>query len=497
MNRIMLGGAVGLVLLLSGCGGRVGGGDASDAGSPPHVGAHDAGGSTDIEDGGVEVPADAGSGFDAGFDGGVQVVTHTPHERALLNPERGIHRWLSMSDGANAYAQVRAAGSSLGILVVRLDAFRASEISAQFLSDLEQKFGHARAAGLKLVLKFSYNDGPYPNSQPDASEARILGHIAQLQPVLADNADVIAFVQAGFIGAWGEWHTSTNGLLDFAQRPDAARNILTALLDALPEGHFVQLRYPAHKAHFYGDSPIDSSRAFSSDAKARVGHHNDCFLANATDHGTYSPLSYSTTQVEKWKALIAEDGRFAPVGGETCETSTFSGCANALQELARQRYTYLNHDYHPDVISGWKGAGCFDEIARRLGYRLALLEVAAPQRARAGESFELQLRLRNDGFAAPVKPRPVFLVLHRDGAPRVELPLLDVDPRRWLPGEHAVDLTLSLPMSVSPGAYALSLWMPDASPSLRARSEYAVQWANDGWDAATGLHALGVTVQLE
>ncbi len=506
MVKNTLGCALALVLFAA-CGGRVDG-TAPDAGTS--AGEHVPDGGPGAPDGGDDPDAgmgdlDAGdegpdAGFDAGmdgsFDGGTQVVVHTPHDEPLLNPERGIHRWLSMSAGASAYAQVRAQGSSLGILVVRLDAYRTSAIPGQFLSELEQKFGHARAAGIKLVLKFSYNEGPYPNSQPDASESQILAHIAQLRPVLADNADVIAFVQAGFIGAWGEWHTSTNGLLDFNQRPDAARNILTALLDALPEGHFVQLRYPAHKAHFYGDSPIDPARAFTPEAKARVGHHNDCFLANDTDHGTYSPLSYSAGQIEKWKSLIAADGLFSPVGGETCEPSSFSGCSNALAELTRQHYTYLNHDYHPSVVAGWKSAGCFDEIARRLGYRLGLLEVAAPEHVLRGSELTLRLRIRNDGFAPPLKPRPVVLVMQRAGHKPVQL-TVPVDPRRWTPGEHTVELRAQIGSALTPGQYALSLWLPDPSPTLRERPEYAVRWANEGWEAATGVQSLGVAVEVE
>jgi hypothetical protein len=42
-----------------------------------------------------------------------------------------------------------------------------------------------------------------------------------------------------------------------------------------------------------------------------------------------------------------------------------------------------------------------------------------------------------------------------------------------------------------PGTYRLSLWLPDASPSLRDRPEYAVGFANeDVWDAKAGENVL-------
>ena len=77
---------------------------------------------------------------------------------------------------------------------------------------LNSIFADIREAGVKAIIRFAYNQGPYPDSEPDASKAQILRHIEQLAPLLQNNADVIAWLEAGFIGAWGEWHTSTNGL---------------------------------------------------------------------------------------------------------------------------------------------------------------------------------------------------------------------------------------------------------------------------------------------
>jgi len=57
----------------------------------------------------------------------------------------------------------------------------------------------------------------------------ILRHVDQLAPVIRDNADVIYVMQAGFVGAWGEWHSATHvkqddheprhGLVDRPRRP--------------------------------------------------------------------------------------------------------------------------------------------------------------------------------------------------------------------------------------------------------------------------------------
>ena len=90
-----------------------------------------------------------------------------------------------------------------------LDDYRDQPLDPAVLTEIDDALGLARDAGLKVVPRFYYADA---GDQPDAPLDRILGHIDQLGPILADNEDVIAVVQAGFIGAWGEWHSSQNGL---------------------------------------------------------------------------------------------------------------------------------------------------------------------------------------------------------------------------------------------------------------------------------------------
>jgi len=69
---------------------------------------------------------------------------------------------------------------------------------------------------------------------------------------------------------------------------------------------------------------------------------------------------------------------------------------------------------------------------------------------------------------------------------------VDVDPRRWQPGEHTFSATLSLPADLPPGDYRLALWLPDPAETLRDDSRYAIRFANENtWDAAHGWNVLG------
>lgn len=405
-------------------------------------------------------------------------VTFTPTDEDVFNPERGFYRYTQLTT-ATDLDSIAAQGYSLVYSYVRLDEYREEPIAESLLDAMNTGFEAARAAGLKVIVRFAYNFGPYPDSEPDASKPVILGHITQLQPHLAANEDVIAQVQAGFIGAWGEWHTSTNDLL---ADPADRKEILEALLDAVPATRTTALRYPAYKREMYG-AALDAGAAFEGSHAARTGHHNDCFLSSDTDVGTYP-----SSQIEELKTYLAADTRYVPMGGETCALHDRSSCEIAQEELARLHFSYLNFDYHEDVIDHWESNGCLDAIRRALGYRLELVEAQVPEAARPGGAFDLEVTLRNVGYAAPFNPRPVEVVLAGPEFHRATVAELDV--RRWLPGAPIVlRLHVQLPAEIAPGSYSLALALPDAAPSLAERPEYAIRLANEGtWDS--GRNAL-------
>lgn len=283
---------------------------------------------------------------------------------------------------------------------------------------------------------------------------------------------MIAVVQAGFIGAWGEWHTSTNGLTE----PAARQEILEKLVDAVPVSRAVQLRYPPYKKALYGDA-LTAAEAFGTSYRARVGHHNDCFVSSDTDVGTYPE-----GEVEPYRDYVGADTVFVPMGGETCALSPpRSECESALAEMEKLHFSYINREFHEGVLASW--SDCLDEMQRRLGYRLSLLSALLPERLKPGGSFTLRVELANAGFAAPFNARPVVVVL-RGADVELSAELETVDVRRWLTGA-VLEARLRVPSSLSPGTYRLALRLPDASPKLAA-PEYCLRLVNPrAWDEAS------------
>ncbi|MBI2093543.1 MAG: DUF4832 domain-containing protein, partial [Candidatus Omnitrophica bacterium] len=372
---------------------------------------------------------------------------------------------------------------------------------------IESAFTTARNKRLKLVIRFVYNPGPGsttdPNlANPDAPLDLILQHINQLKPILIANADAIAAMQTGFLGHWGEWH-STKYLYATASR----QAIVDALLSALPKDRMLMLRYPRYKEIFF-QGPLTVTEAFSQTDRSRIGHHNDCFLRDADDTTYRSttaqpPKDHSTycdglDEIACWKAFVAQEGRFTPVGGETCQYNPpRTECPNATAELATLHWSFINNDYKREVLDSWIAGGCMDAIRRQLGYRLVLKEAFIPQSVQPGGSLDVDVVLNNVGYAAMYNPRPIFVVL-KNATNRYDLAILGIDPRHWEPGaDQTLPIRVTVPTNVVPGTYTLGLWLPDAAASLRNIPAYAVRFANANvWDAVTGVNILTSSLEV-
>ncbi|GAA5064447.1 hypothetical protein HNP84_006930 [Thermocatellispora tengchongensis] len=443
----------------------------------------------------VEAPLETSAKLTHVYSGGGSgtTVTYTPSTAAFANPDRGLYHHTGdcdKNDFSLATLQDYRAGQhiSLVMCVFYLSEYRDAPIGQAALDQLQQQFATVRAAGLKMILRFAYTAS---TDGADAPKDRVLAHLDQLAPYLSANADVIHVMQAGFVGAWGEWYYTQNfgnagvvSATDWANR----KAVTDKILSVLPSSRMVQLRTPAIKRTMYGTAALSPAQAHGGSPQARLGHHNDCFLAGPDDYGTYTDPAVEYPYLEAETTYLA-------MGGETCNPNPpRSDCPTALDELSRFHWTYLNTDYHTGVLSGWNSGGCLAEVGRRLGYRLTLQSGTYPATATRGGTLPVSITIKNEGWAAPVNPRNLELVL-RSGTATYRLPLSG-DPRKWLAGTTTtLSQPVTLPASMPAGSYALLLALPD--PQLGSRPEYSIRLANTGtWEPGTGLNNLLHTITI-
>jgi hypothetical protein len=476
-------------------------------------------------------------------------VTYEESAEDFPNPERGFYH--PTDTRASAFEALdeaelkgyrspsRASNATYDVvstLVYRdfvLDKFRTGPINEATLSNLGADFNTVRQAGIKMIVRFTYTletkEGNCPDKAicppyGDAPKNIVLGHIGQLKPLLQQHADVIAFVQMGFIGIWGEnYYTDYFGdasanskegkLLD--QNWQDRAEVLKALLDATPKEIMVQVRTPQTKQRqVYGiqsavtSAPLTDAEAFTNSDKARIGFHNDCFISSPDDYGTYDDYGNSSTphksETAALKAYFAADSKYVVVGGETCsdDYSPQNDCPPsgiAEQEMKNMHYTYLNTSYNNNVNNDWVDGGCMDNIKKNLGYRLLLKTATLPSSVSKEDPLKIKITLENVGYTSPVNARPVQLILRNTSDKKVYTLPLDTDLRKWYPGQTTLETNVLLSTaSVPAGTYELLLGLPDAHASIAERPEYAIRLANTGvWEEQTGYNKLNHTLEVK
>ncbi len=462
------------------------------------------------------------------------------------NPERGFY--IPFTTGSSNFTplnldklkafhsvpqQAKSASYSFyGSLIYRsyrLETFKSGAIDTGFLGLIQNDFNVVREAGLKVILRFSYIDQSHSGNctdeykicppYGDAPKNIVLMHIAQLKPLLQKNADVIAVLQMGFIGIWGENYftdyfgdASTNHLGYVADSSWRDRNeVLKALLDALPEDRMVQVRTPQIKQRFvYGPkAPVTSAaltenESYTENDKARIGFHNDCFLSSVDDYGTFynygnSSSSRDTANI-RLQHYFTNDSRYTAIGGETCDDafSPQNNCGGAQQIMAAMHYSCLNAAYNNTVNNDWDSGGCISEIKRNLGYRFVLLSTDLPSMVKIKSKLNIQIKLKNVGYASPFNPRPVQLVLRNLKTKKITCVPMQTDVRKWFSGDVLINENLTMSHNIDPGSYELLLNLPDGYTSLAKRAVYSIRFANENlWEAESGYNKLNCTIRVE
>jgi hypothetical protein len=421
------------------------------------------------------------------------MVIYQSTDAIFPNPERGFYNYTEARHNSSPLSRtlLQTARNNNRSLIIRnytISEFRDKDLSEGFLDLVRQDFQILREEGVKCVLRFRYS---VRIGEADAPLAIIERHLDQLQPVFEENYDVIAVMEAGFIGAWGEWHSSTNNLATTSGR----RAVLTKILSVLPGERMVQVRTPWYKmAIFSTSNPVTVEMAYDGSDISRTGHHNDGFLADATDLGTYTNPVWE-------KNYLSQDTRFTPMGGETAQIreGEYYKCPNALNEMERMHWSYINRDYYTGTIGSWITDGCFDEVQRRLGYRFELIQGRYDGSVERNSVFHMEIKLTNRGWAAPYNRRGLEILLRHTEDGTVYYTELWDDPRFWLADDTVhINASIGVPSDIHPGSYELLLHLPDPSERLYGRPEFSIRLGNENvWEPSTGYNKLLHTLDID
>jgi len=349
-------------------------------------------------------------------------------------------------------------------------------ITADGLAYIRECFDKVRDANATLMVRFNYMgmgwtwidttvNGIYidqllMDNEPD--KETILGHIAQLKPILHDYEDVIMGVDGGFFGPWGEMHSTT-----FGTDPEAYAWLLEALLDAVPESRSITVHAGAFLSWYnrkYGTSynftNIDKMPSPKRGRpESRFGFFNDSY-AYGEDEGDDYPNDWgSLSEGVEW--LNGDDsdeddydrGRVMTwirkqnnlYGGEAQGDETlWNTFPFVAWEASYAQTVYLNADYEEEVHDRWKDFiytkdaveelmtnsynrpykydhAIFDPVYEgrrgleywrdRLGYRLVLRKAQASGWVKRNGTLHFKGKIQNVGFGNVVNKKNVKVIL--------------------------------------------------------------------------------------
>ena len=144
-------------------------------------------------------------------------------ENDLRNPDRG---WYFQKGGDYSYVSHLDIEQRDNITLMRLYfslyEFQNKSIDVYTLDRFERILIKASKVGIKIIPQFYYHYGDPKKEKRKKKEVKsgrwisptqetILKHIEQVSQIINKNKDSIAYIHAGFIGSWGEWHSDQYG----------------------------------------------------------------------------------------------------------------------------------------------------------------------------------------------------------------------------------------------------------------------------------------------
>ena len=296
----------------------------------------------------------------------------------------------------------------------------------------------------------------------------------------------VAFIQAGSVGHWGEWHTWPSGTGEFPSYYVAEQYVLPYVM-AFPS-KAVMVRRPL----------VIHERV------PEMGVYNDIIGEANNDWGTPQWLRWinqgytSYYDGETHPPLRSGWWQKAPSGGEFAfhpkgllHWFTDGVFQTTMKQLSDSHTSWIGPNSPVKIEKASEYQARLDEMIKLLGYRYEIEKASWRYSVSAGSTLTVEMDIVNSG-AAPIYYRwPVELALvGRNDTIWVRAVCNETDIRTWLPGGRSEVLSLNIPEGIKAGSYTLAVAIVDPATG-KPGIDFAV---DQGLRREDGRYILGPVV---
>ncbi len=376
------------------------------------------------------------------------------------------------------------------------------DLDEAFFAGIRGTLDNCRRNGCMVALRFRYDSSGKLNPEPATFE-KMVDHIDQIAAdgFLYDYQDIIAYVESGFVGSWGEhWGGK------YCSFPDKAK-VLDMLLDIVPEQISVTVRTPLTFATWAGieETELGNYVLEPGSRAARIGLYNDGYMGSDSDLGTYHDRERDTDWLSRQTLTAYFGGEFSGNLEFTQQYETYLP-QNAIPEMYKTHLSYINsniYQFYKDYTFGpeydvanvdnsaYYGQTVFKFMRDHLGYRFVLRDCDLSASVEQGGTLTIQTDIENTGFANPLLEQKAEILLERDGNYiRTEV---DVNTKTWYSCTTvSPEFELKLPGGLEPGEWNVYFKLSSGDNALDEMHMRSVQFANNGtWNSALGANYLG------
>lgn len=280
---------------------------------------------------------------------------------------------------------------------------------------------------------------------------------------------MIHCVQAGFVGPWGEWHSSLlfEDLSEDAQ-VEIRNDIVTLLLDNIDSSLPIAVRRPSFIVD-YADAGLNTSR---------LCVYNDGLFGSDSDLGTYN--TERSEAISEWNSVIGASTN----GGEMPYVTEWTEPNSVNSEMSQMKISYLNAYYNTEVLDSWnedtlEGENALTYIGNHLGYRFYISEITSIDYISSCFLFNripIELTLSNSGYSE-IEDSYVAEIIIRSGGTILETISIDSLSTISADSPLTVNTTLSVNREIAENGIDIGLKIYDTENENNLL--YHVALAND------------------